>query len=203
MKLFFLLILLLAGVCATSQRKTKIIFKEKRFGGITQKIDSILVIGMGSSSTRIFLDDLSSTLIKDMGENSIVSRYYFLGKDIATLQTVYDTIDKRGYKAILFFLPVQSSNLKERRIYNEITSPPKVLAILGPVEVKMASSKIWYQQHFNFHLALPGVELKKIWTASVEVSCDLRKSKNARLTGHRLLFYFKKNRYIENLSSIH
>ena len=197
MKLKYLLILSLSWFNAFSQRSTKIIFEEKQADSIEKKIDSILLIGIGSTTTRIFLDDLSHEVMKNLNDNGIVTQYYYLGKDITQVRSGYDKINKDGIKAILFFLPTEASVYHVKGTYTSINSPPNVLAILGPVEVKVASSKIQYQQDFDFQLFLPDADMTRIWNASVEISCDLRKSRNAKTIGNKLLSCFRKNKYLK------
>jgi hypothetical protein len=54
-----------------------------------------------------------------------------------------------------------------------------------------------YQQTFNFQLYIPGADMKKIWAASVEVSCDPGESKTAKEVSQKLLYSFKNNKYIQ------
>jgi hypothetical protein len=193
MKLKYLLILLLSWFNAFSQSNTEIIFEENHADSIDKKIDSILLIGVGTSTTRIFLDDLSQHIMKDLYDDEVVTKYYYLGKTITEAQSEYDTINKNGFKAILFFLPKGASFFDVQGKLNRTTSNSKI----GPITTTFATSKIYYQQDFDFQLYLSDANLKKFWAASVEVSCDPSKTKNAKKVGTKLLTYFKRNKYIK------
>src|SRR5687768_14252619 len=124
MKLKCVLIVLLGWYSGFSQRNTKIIFKENQAYKIDQKIDSILLIGIGSTTTRIFLDDLSHSIIRYLNSDGIAARYCYLGNDLRKVQWGYDTINKEGYKAILFFVPTNAFSYEVKGKFSTISSPP-------------------------------------------------------------------------------
>jgi hypothetical protein len=86
-----------------SQRNASVVFEGKLVDSIDKRIDSILLVGTGSSTTRIFLDDLSQHLIKVLNDNGIEANYRYIGRTPTETQSAFDTINKKGYKAILFF----------------------------------------------------------------------------------------------------
>jgi hypothetical protein len=194
MKLKYLPILLLSCFNAFSQRNSKISFEEHQADSIEKKIDSILLIGIGSTTTRIFLDELSHEFTKGLSDGGVVTQYCYLGKDITQVRSEYNKINKDGFKAILFFLPADESSFDVQGTLQRITTPP---TILGPMKMTMATSKTYWQQNFNFQLYLPDRDMTRIWTASVEVSGDLAKSRNPKYVGNKLLFYFKRNKYLK------
>ena len=193
MKLKFLFILILFGFKAFSQKKTSLLFEEQQVDSIDTQIDSILLIGVGSTTTRIFLDDLSRLIIEEFNGNNIMTDYYYLGRTVTEFQPKFDSIDKKKYKAILFFLPKGESFFD---IQGDLIRSSSNTAI-GPISIATATSRIAYEQDFDFQLCLPGVDMKKVWTATLEVTGDLSKSKNAKKISAKLLYYFKKNKYIK------
>ena len=193
MKLTIFFILLFAWSNAFSQVKTSIIFKEKRVDSINSQIDSILLVGIGSTVTRIFLDDLSQLIKKDLNHYNIVADYLYLGKTKAEGQSRFDTISKKGYGAILFFLPDGESYFDIQGSMNRTTTN----SAMGPITTANPFSQIDYQQDFNFQLYITEANMKKVWTASIQVSGDLSKSTNAKKLAALLLSSFKKNKYIK------
>ncbi len=191
MKLKIFIILLLGFSNSFSQRNS-IIFEEKQVDIIHKKIDSILVIGSGSVTTRIFLDELSQFIMKDLNDNRIFANYYYLGKTPGEAQSGFDTINKKGYKAILFFLPKGESFFDVQGGLNRTTTNTKI----GPVSPAFATSRLEYQQDFDFLLCIPGTTMETVWSAFVEVSGDLGKSKAAKKVAAKLISHFKKNRYM-------
>ena len=188
MKLKYLLILLFGCFNAFSQDFSSISFEEKQTDSINTKIDSILLIGIGSTVTRIFLDDFSKSIKKDFKNENIVANYIYLGKTAAEGKSGFDTISKKGYKAILFFLPKGVSHFDVQGGLNN--------SGIGPITTTTAYSQIEYQQDFNFNLYIPDANMKKVWAASIKVSGDLSKSKTSNKLAAKLLSSFKKNKYI-------
>lgn len=191
MKLKTFIILLLGWSNSFSQRNS-IIFEEKQADILHKKIDSILLIGSGSITTRIFLDDLSQSIMKSLGNNRIFANYYYLGKTPGEAQSAFDTISKKGYKAILFFLPKGEPFFDVQGGLNRTTTNTKI----GPVSPAFATSRLDYQQDFNFLLCIPGTTMETVWSAFIGVSGDLGKSKAAKKVAAKLISYFKKNMYV-------
>lgn len=160
--------------------------QQKQAESIHVDINSILLIGVGSSITRIFLDELSEYLTKSLKDSGIVAKYYYLGKDRMNVQSEIDTINKQGFKAILFLLPTGASSYDVQAGLNRMTLHPN----LGGFNVRTARSKISYQQDFDFQLYLPGLNMKKIWAASVSVSGDPSKFRTVDKVGTKLLLCF-------------
>ncbi len=186
MKQKYLLILLFCWFNASTQNNTTI-FKETQADSADRKIDSILLIGVGSATTRMFLDDLSDYIMDGLQDGGMVAKYCYLGKTVTEARSEYDTISKKGFKAILFFLPKGASFFDVHGNINRTK--------IGPVTMKIATSRTYYQQKFDFVLYLQDNHMKKIWSSSVEVSGDPSKSRNAKTLAARLLYYFKSNGY--------
>lgn len=190
MQLKLLAVFLLVSFNSFSQTKTRVILEESKKDTITQKLDSILLIGVGSSTTRIFLDDLSKTISKGFGKDSIACHYYFLGKTTAEAKPAFDTINKQGYKAILFLLPSGTSFYEVQGGLYSSSSTRNFPGITIPF------SSIDYKQDFSFALYLPLEHMKKVWEASAQVACDPSKNTIATKLGTKLLLLFKNNKYI-------
>jgi len=191
---YLLILLLLNWFNASAQRNREIIFNERQADSIDNKIDSLLLIGIGSTTTRIFLDDLSQYVIQGLNDDSIVARYYYLGRSMEEAQPEFDTISKKGYKAILFFLPKGGSNFDVQGQLNRISADTRGL---GRITISSASSRIDYYQSFNFQLCTPTANMNAVWTALVEFSGDLSKSRNAKKVATKLLSSFKKHKYLK------
>ncbi len=168
-----------------------VFFKEKQADSIDRKIDSILLVGIGSSTTQMFLDELSVYIIDNLHDSGIACKYSYLGKTVKEAQSDYDTVSKKGFKAILFFLPRGASFFDVHGNLNRTTSRTPI----GPITTTIARSGTYYRQEFDFVLYLPGNNMKKVWSADVEVSGDPANSRNAKTLAARLLFYFKNNGY--------
>lgn len=192
MKQVLLSLLLLGCLKGFSQQNTSPIFEETYVDSTKIKIDSILLIGAGSLTTNIFIDDVSEYAIKSLSEKKIVARYYFLGETIKDAKSALDTIKKEGYKAILFFIPKGDTYFEPQGHINATD----VNTRLGSFKIITPSSSLDYHQRFLFQLCLPDANKTNIWSASVEVSCNLKKSKTAKKVATNTISYFKNNGYI-------
>lgn len=189
---YFLLFLFLACLNVFSQNNKKLAFEQTFVDTIENRIDSILLIGIGSSATRIFLDDLSQHLKKNFMDDRIETKYHYAGIDLKKAKADFDTINKQGFKAILCFLPNDPAVFEVQAHLTGMSVPSR----FGPITYRRASSSILYQQGFDFQLHLPSVAMKKIWAASVDVSGEAGKSKRAKQLGDKLYACFKANNYL-------
>lgn len=189
---YFLLVLSFACLNVTSQNNKKLVFEQTFVDTIENRIDSILLIGIGSSATRIFLDDLSQYLKKNFLNDRIETKYHYAGPGLKKAQADFDTINKQGFKAILFFLPNDPAVFEVQAYFTRMSVPSS----FGQIRYKHASSSILYQQGFDFQLHTTNRGMKKIWAASVDVSGEAGKSKRARQVADKLHAYFKANSYL-------
>ncbi|MGF2414454.1 MAG: hypothetical protein ACQUYJ_19120, partial [Ferruginibacter sp.] len=172
---------------------TDIDFKEKQADTIDIKLDSILILGMGSSVTRIFLADMSNTMIKELNNQKIIVSYFYLGRNAEEANREFKLIDKTGYKAILFLLPTDTALLDTK--YN--TSTNRTESAYGPIASSTTTSRTSYQQTFNFQLCRVDKKNEKFWSASLDIDCDPGKKNAARKVVKKVFNRFRTHKYIE------
>lgn len=189
MRLSYIIILAFCWISGFGQA-SDFKFEERQSDTVQMKFDSILIVGEGSMETEIFLDDLSQFIITELKERGIMAKYKYLGRNGTEFDNEFDSINKAGYKAILFLLPRGGSSLDMQSSLNRTT----VYAAGNPIQITFPTSHISYQQAFNFQLCLPNE--KTVWEASVVIHCDLRKSKGAKKVAKKLISTLKKNKYI-------
>lgn len=193
MRLIYLPFLLLCWFNSLSQGNSKFSITQSQVDSLSYNIKSILLIGMGSTTTKIFLDDLSNSIIKEFAKNNVIANYYFLGKTPDEAKSSLNTIDTKRYNAILFFFPKGSSFFEAQGGVSQVT----IYTRLGAFTPIIASSGIKYEQDFDFQLCITDQNMKRIWSASVEVSCDLSKPKTAKKVGDKVLSFFKLHKYLK------
>lgn len=197
MKFRFLFILLFAALNTKAQNHrlyyTDVDFKENQADTLNARLDSILLIGMGSSLERIFLNDLSDKLIKDFASKKITASYIYLGKTTEEAKGNYKEINRDNYKAILFFFPTDTSVFDIRRIRSNIIIPIPVAGAF----IRPSRSRTTYEQSFNIILFRMDETVTKIWEASVDIDCEPGKKNGAKKLGNKILDRFKINNYIE------
>ena len=199
MKHTFLLILLFTVLSTQGQNHrlyyTDVDFKEKQADTLYGKLERILIVGMGSSLERIFLNDLSDKLIRDLSLKKIAATYEYLGKNTEEAKKNYELVKMNNYDAILFFHPTDTNRFDIRHIKSNIFIPLP----LAPIAVIRPSRKRdTYEQSFDILLyeRSDNSELK-IWSASVDIDCEPSKKNGANKLAKRILERFTVNEYIE------
>ena len=174
---------------------TDVDFTEKQADTLYGKINRILIVGMGSSLERIFLNQLTDKLIKDFSLKSITATYEYLGKNIEEAKKNYDGIKINNYDAILFFNPTDTSQFDIRLIKSNIFIP----VLLPPILVMRPSRKRdTYKQSFDILLYKRcNNEELKIWSASVDIDCEPGKKNGAKKLEKKIMQRFIVNQYIK------
>jgi hypothetical protein len=189
MKYTLLIILSLFSMNTYSQ---EIEFTEKQSDSIKVKLDSILILGIGSTPTRIFLDDLSNKLVKEFNNRDIIVSYFFLGKDVDEAKGEFTKINKAGYKAMLWFLP-RGAVFFDTETYITHGYNPATGASMGYTK----QSVLRYQQAFEFQLYKTDKSNERFWNASVDIDSVPGKKRTINALADKLFEVFKKNNYIQ------
>jgi len=196
MKFKFLFVLLFIAFNAKAQFNrmyfTDVDFRETKADTLDVKLDSILLVGMGASLERMFLDDLSNKLIKDFSSKKIVATYTYLGKNTAEAKQHYQEINKDGYKAVFLFCPTDTSVFDIKHLSTSIIIPVPG----GVLNLRPGRKRTMYEQTFDLQLFKIDKELTKIWCASVDIDCEPQKTNGSTKVGNKILARFKSNKYI-------
>jgi hypothetical protein len=176
-------------------------FQENQADSINFKLDSILIAGVGTAATKIFLDNFSNNLIRNFNERGVNARYYFLGRDVIEAKKRFDSLNKSGYKAVLLFLPTNYaifgstsssiSNLNLTRLLEMFVfkvrpdpNPPK-------------NSRLNYHQTFELKLLRTDRNMERFWSASVEFDGSPRGGRKAVKIAETLFYVLGKNNYFQ------
>jgi hypothetical protein len=186
-------ILLFTSLNSFSQGPTDLVFEEKQADSAFHLIDSILIIGMGSMPSQIFLDEVSNAVIEELTKKKVIAHYHYLGKTNTEAWAALDTLNKSGYQAILFFIPRGFS-------FYEVQGESILFSIptrLGNLEPAFSISWVDYEESFNVDLCEASKEMKVFWSASAKVACVLGKPKTAKKLADKIISRFKSNHYIQ------
>jgi hypothetical protein len=93
---------------------SKIDLIEIKVDTIHQKLNSVLIIGMGASLSRIFRNNLSNLLIKELSEDKVNAEYYF-----AMNMDELNDINKNNYNTILYILQNGRCCTKNNNLTNQ------------------------------------------------------------------------------------
>jgi hypothetical protein len=168
-------------------------FKEKQADTVNIKIDSILIVGMGSSVTRAFLNDVSNIMIEKLNIQKIAASYFYLGKNAEEASKEFDIVNKTGYKAILFLLPSDTALFDTK--YSTITNRKE--SAYGPIAISSTTAVTSYKQKFNFKLCQVGKKNENFWSASIDIDCDPGKKHAAKKVVKKVFNRFRAHKYID------
>jgi hypothetical protein len=175
-----------------SQVIKKTTFEEISADNSNRRFDSILIIGAGSTATRIFLDDLVTQLVEKLDSKNVVTTYMYLGKKNEMLNEFLDTFKNAGYKVIMVFQPKEQASLytKKRRSINFVQ--------LGDRSIVSSArqDKLNYEGEFIIVLYENNQKKRDFWKASLKVRNDPSKSRSAKKISNWILSSFTKNNYL-------
>ena len=197
MKFRFLLFLLFTILNTKAQTHrlfyTDVDFRENHADTLDIKLETILIVGVGKSLERIFLDDLSDKLIKDFALKKIKASYIYLGNTTEEVTKNYKEINKSKYNAILLFFPTGESVFEVRHISTGAILPNPMTGSL----VIFNRTRTSYEQSFDIVFVKTDTGVTKIWGASVDIDCEPGKKIGAKRLCNKILTRFKFNRYID------
>ena len=175
-----------------SQVIKKTTFEEISADNSNRRFDSILIIGAGSTATRIFLDDLVTQLVEKLDSKNVVTTYMYLGKKNEMLNEFLDTFKNSDYKVIMVFQPKEQASLytKKRRSINFVQ--------LGDRSIVSSArqDKLNYEGEFIIVLYENNQKKRHFWKASLKVHNDPSKSRSAKKISNWILSSFTKNNYL-------
>ena len=131
--------------------------------------DTILLVGVGSSATRIFLNNLSQRIINSFAESKITCTYAYMGKTAAEAKKQFDTSSYKDYKAVLCLMPDSASifEVHNTRAYHIWLADLKFQALYTTI-----STEILNEQSFTCRLYVKREKIMQIWNGFLEVSCN-------------------------------
>lgn len=192
MKVLIFIGFLLIHSCLFSQGIKKTTLKELSADNSNIRFDSILIIGTGSTATRIFLNDLVTRLTAKLNTKNVVATYLYLGKKNETLSEFPDTFKNAGYRVIMVFQPKEPASLytKNRRSINLLQLGDK--NFVSPVR----QVKLNYEGEFIIVLYENNQKRRAFWKALLKVHNDPGKRPPAKKISNWIFLRFTKNNYL-------
>ncbi len=179
----------------TRLRYTDIDFREEFVDTAVNKVDSILILGVGASLERMFLHDLSNKMIESLQKKNIFASYSYLGKSISEIRQNKLSIDLQGYKAVFILRPTDTASFavqlrKGKMIVPSLTAP------LGFEVAKFTRIRDTYRQSFDFSLFSHEGSLKPIWRATADIDCEPGKKAGYTKMARKILGRLEVNKII-------
>lgn len=187
------IIILLIVFYSTATAQYDISFKENFIDSTEVKLDSILLIGAGSSPTRIFLDNMSKRIINSFTKAKIHSQYEYLGKNSLEAKSNYEKSPYKNYKAILLLLSDSSSF----EVHNHVTLGIGVTnaATLYPYPTR--NKYLLNDQTFNCQLFIKKEKMTLIWNGVLHVSCNPSDQGDAAKASAKIISSLKSKKLIK------
>lgn len=175
-----------------SQRIMKTTFEEILVENSNRKFDSILIIGAGSTATRIFLEDLVTRLTEKLDAKNVVTQYIYLGEGNKVINEFLDTLKNPDYKVIMVFYPGEQASLYTKNHIGVNYVPFGYSYFLG----LSRNDRLNYKEEFLIVLYENNQIKKDFWKASLKVHNDPGKKRHAKKISNWILTCFKKNNYL-------
>lgn len=167
-------------------------YREKNFDSTNTSIDSILIIGYGTSTSAIFFDNISSKLIKKLKDEYIRSESRFLGKTGAEAKDSFNRIPLDNYKAYIFITPDYEAFFQ----VDLHTVGAGIPTQRGKANFYFYTETYNYEGHVVFKLYTRDEQARLLWTASISTDMNLVKQAVYSKIAKRIVTGLKKHKYI-------
>ena len=185
--LFIFLIFILPCLSSTGQRGVS--YKETKKENLSQNFKNILILAVGSTVSRVFLDDLGEKLILLFEKNKVNASYEYLGKEKEETIKNYLKISFKKRDVVLIIYPNEKTYFE---VINEVTQTYSH----GIMSTNVNSRPI-YQQEFSFILLKAEDRSSPFWSAHIDVTAELGGPRLCKLIAKRIVERFRQNQYIQ------
>jgi len=185
--LFFIIIISSNSV---SQVPRHTLYRETMADTLGKQLNNILILGIGSTPSRIFLDNLSEKLINKFESANVKAEYRYLGKTVAEAREDSNLNQVKDFKAVLLFIPRDSSFFEVKITKNNFSIPRLTNSN------EFITRNFIYEGNFDIRLYTTEEEKKLIWTAFTDVTNQLTKTSIYSKISKKIISDFKKNGYI-------
>ena len=189
--------IILQNLSSVNAQKKVFTLKETQIDTVNKEFKSILILGSGSTATRIFLDNLSEVLIKKLKSEKIKSVYYYLNKASDTLSETFIAISKNDYDAILIFNPEDTAIFKSiSKVNKNHISLPTIIGNYTAIS-PTTSITTSYHQSFNLNLYSHDDKSKALWEANLVVDFSMSGLSNYQNISNKIYWRLKAHKYLK------
>jgi hypothetical protein len=156
-------------------------------------IRNLLIVGSGATTTRAFLELLSSNLISSLKDKNVDAEYYFQPADATQATNASKQLLADSFDAILEFKPMDSSQ------YSQTVSRRKndIIRLFPQRQTYPTYSRsVYFKENFDIQLYTPKNRTTLIWAATLDLYCDLSKMTQINRITDKLLSSLKANKVI-------
>ncbi|MES1223170.1 MAG: hypothetical protein ABUT20_47190, partial [Bacteroidota bacterium] len=149
MRFLFIIFFFVVSLSVTAQLKSYLTYEDTRIDSAHTELDSVLIAGVGTSSTAFFLDNLGEKVIHSLRSSHVKAEYRYLGKSIEEAREEIKQVPLKNYKAVLLFLPKDSS-IFDIRMKTSTASVP--VSPTGNAYFNITTTNFIYQANFDIRL---------------------------------------------------
>lgn len=191
--LLILLQFFILTVSNAQQTESKI-FHQVKADTLNRKLGKMMIIGIGSTSSRIFLERLGEKLVTKFTAKGLKAEYMYMGKTISEAKQKFDTLANNNFDAFLVFTPKDTSFFgTTAELNNNIATG---LFLGGNANSREKSYYISYHQDFHVRLYHASDKTNFVWSGLLNADCDLTSAGIYKHISKMILNCFRKNRYM-------
>ena len=182
------------------------IFKVTKNDTVQKDFKRVLIVGIGLIETRMFLDNLSTKVIKALMADKIEAEYYHLGKSVSEANIGIKQLLNQYFNAVLVFSPIDSLHNYELSFgpsYDFYDPPYPALPNqfnnnkLGVVIPRPPIRSIKYEDNFNIQLYDIQNQKTLIWSATLKVDFNLVKASIYKEVSELIISSLKTNKVLK------
>ena len=174
MKITILYIILLFAILPCVSRSQCYTFKETKTDTIKRSFKKILIVGVGKTATRFFVDQVTKSLITKFKSIGVEVEYAFLGDDNAEANIQVKRLLAQNFNALITFDPIDSLfQFSSNSLPPIQTTDPH----LGVPTYQSPLHLMSYEDAFNVNFYDLTNGKKVIWSSLLKITCLLDKKR--------------------------
>ncbi len=195
MKKWFCIYFILFSVSGFSQIDRDVYFQEILTDSVKRQVDKILIIGIGATNTRIFLDKLTDKMVKQFKKNKVDVDYLYLGRGVPEARVAFKKLPVNNYPAILLFLPKDSAFFFLDEVVEYYPGPS--FGVGGGNVQRGVRPALIYEQAFDIQLFTGEETRQLVWAAEMEIAGELTRRTIYPRISEEIIRQFKRYGYIK------
>lgn len=160
-----------------------ILFHDVIADTLRDDVSKVLIVGMGSYATRIFLDKLATEFVDKFKKTKLRFEYKYFSNNYSESIKQLQVFPDSSFDAYLFFSPSDSSKFYGIVVQSEPYSNP--------------SDAIYYHQNFAVSFYSNSNKRDPVWQALLNVNGDINEKRLYLMITDYIYRNFKANKYFK------
>ena len=193
-KYIFLFLLIVELTNCSILNAQQINLTETKKNTIEKKFKNVLIIGAGSTATRLFLDNLTRNLIEALNKEKIEATYYYDGKLDRNTQIEFKNFVNEKYDGYIVFNLSDTSYVHTKNKTLPLSIP--VSSAGGTAQINLNYSRLRYAENFLIEFFEYSNTKVSVWEATLKLNFDFSKEKFYYNITRILMKSFKQNQLL-------